>query len=186
MSKQCISAVQDFHLHDVSSINVLRRWVLHKQKGWEEVGGCTQRLQAAWPWRFLALWRPWLALDGLLLSSYAQSGPIDSFRSLDRQTLAMSADFQGLVNEGVWLAGSALVQFFWCLNPQHNWKCSTFMVGPMGMRGFRGGPLTFQLVYSVHGSMFLQWCWLRRVVLDLFEKTVALGLTTSMAVINAC
>ena len=52
-----------------------------------------------------------MALDGLLLSSYAQSGPIDSFRSLDRQTLAMSADFQGLVNEGLWLAGSALVQF---------------------------------------------------------------------------
>lgn len=119
----CISAVQDFHLHDVSSINVLRKWVLHKQKRWEEVGGCTQRLQTAWPWRFLAiiLWRPWLALDGLLLPSYAQFGlensslpcsaSIDNFRSLDRRTLAMSADFQGLVNEGVWLAGSALVQF---------------------------------------------------------------------------
>ena len=44
------------------------------------------------------------------------------FHSLDKRTLVMSADSQGLVNEGVWLAGSelvkfSLVKFGTCLNP---------------------------------------------------------------------
>ena len=53
--------------------NVLGRQVLHEQNrfGQVEVGGYTRRTQTAWLCLASVLERPWLALDGLFLSSYA-------------------------------------------------------------------------------------------------------------------
>ena len=70
---QWLHMMWDFHLHFATFSNVL--WdlgsVWAERAGQGEVGGCTRRLQTAWPCLGSLVERPWLALEWQFLSFLA-------------------------------------------------------------------------------------------------------------------
>jgi len=92
------------------------RFCFSRKNGIRGGGGCTRRVQTAWPSLGSALEMPWLALGGPLLSSYAWTGWENSpvalhgadfqwgsiFPSLGEWMLAECHDYCKLIKEWVW------------------------------------------------------------------------------------